>query len=101
MDKPNHNPQYKRQMQYKLFKVQTKVFFEYLKTHLATASMVAKATGIPQKNITRFKREFEKAGLLVEVMRTHCKETGFKAWYLSTNPEIIKSIAKTQNLKKS
>jgi hypothetical protein len=101
MDKTNHNPQYKRQVQYKLFKVQTKVFFEYLKTNLATASMVAKATGIPQKNITRFKREFEKAGLLVEVMRSQCKDTGFNAWYLSTNPTLIKSISKTQNPYKS
>ncbi len=97
----NNNPSHKRQMQFKLFKVQKKVFFEYLKEHTATASMVTKATEIPQKNITRFKREYEKLGLLVEVMRTNCKETGFKAWYLTTNPALIKSIYKTQNPYKS
>lgn len=99
MNKHEINPP-KRQRQFSEFRVQKKVFFEYLKTHIATASMVTKATGIPQKNITRFKREYEKAGLLIEVFCNTCKVTGFRAWYLSTNPDMVKSIVKPSNHEK-
>ena len=49
--------------------------------------MVSAATGIPQKNICRYKRDLEKAGRLWEIEKKLCKQTGFKAWYLTTNPE--------------
>jgi predicted transcriptional regulator len=65
---------------------QLKTIFQYLSDHIATASMVSKATGVPQKNICRYKRDLEKAGQLWEIVKTTCKETGFKAWYLTTNP---------------
>jgi DNA-binding MarR family transcriptional regulator len=68
-------------------RTQVKTIFEYLKTHTATASMIAKATGIPKSNITRFKRDLEKAGALWEIERKPCKVTGFKAWYLTTDFE--------------
>lgn len=93
MDNPHINPRNSyNKRQINSFKVQKKIFFEYLKRHTATASMVAKVTGIPQKNITRYKREFEKTGLLKEVFKGNCKDTGFKAWYLSTNPELFPTI---------
>lgn len=66
---------------------QLKTIFLYLQENIATASMVSDATGIPQKNITRYKRDLEKAGRLWEIEKKHCKKTGFKAWYLSTKPE--------------
>ncbi|WP_295652549.1 winged helix-turn-helix domain-containing protein [uncultured Mucilaginibacter sp.] len=66
-------------------KNQKKTIFHYLQDNSATASMIAKATGIPQKNICRYKRDLEKAGLLKELYKSICKETGFKAWYLTTN----------------
>ncbi len=49
--------------------------------------MVADATGIYQKNICRYKRDLEKAGLIWELEKKPCKKTGFKAWYLTTNPD--------------
>lgn len=69
------------------FKTQLKTIFEYLQEHVATASMVSDATGIPQKNICRYKRDLELAGRLWEIEKKLCKKTGFRAWYLSTNPE--------------
>jgi hypothetical protein len=64
---------------------QLQTIFEYLQTNVATASMITAATGVPQKCITRYKRDLEKAGRLWEIMKTTCKETGFKAWYLTTD----------------
>lgn len=69
------------------FKNQMKTIFEYLKENTATASMIENETGIVQKNICRYKRTLEKAGLLFEIEKKVCKKTGFKAYYLSTNPE--------------
>jgi hypothetical protein len=57
----------------------------YLKDFIATASMVSDATNVPQKNITRYKRDLEKSGLLWEVRKGICEKTGFKAWYLTTD----------------
>jgi hypothetical protein len=69
---------------------QLRIVYWYLQNHLATASMVSKETGIPQKNICRYKRSLEQAGVLFEVKKSICKETGFKAWYLSTNSKTEK-----------
>ena len=65
---------------------QKQTIFQYLLTHIATACMIAAATGIPQKNICRYKRDLEKAGKLWELEKKLCKQTGFRAWYLSANP---------------
>jgi hypothetical protein len=78
---PNHKGHSK--VNNRLTQLQT--IFKYLQNHIATASMVSAATGIPQKCITRYKRDLEKAGRLWEVCRTNCKETGFKAYYLTTD----------------
>lgn len=66
---------------------QLQTIFQYLQEHIATASMVADVTGIYQKNICRYKRDLEKAGRLWEIEKKLCKKTGFKAWYLTTNPD--------------
>ena len=87
MENTNNNPLYKRQGQDKHFKSQLKAIFQYLEQHTATASMVSAATRIPQKNICRYKRDLEKAGRLWETEKKLCEQTGFKAWYLTTNPE--------------
>lgn len=78
---------HKRQGKGTDFKSQLKTIFQYLQEHIATASMVSAETGIPQKNICRYKRDLEKAGRLWEIEKKLCKKTGFKAWYLTTNPE--------------
>ena len=71
------------------FKNELQTIFEYLKYNVCTASMLSEATGIKQKNICRYKRDLEKIGLLFEVNKTNCKTTGFKAYYITTNPELI------------
>lgn len=75
-----------------VFRTQLKTIFQYLQEHIATASMVSAATGIPQKNICRYKRDLEKAGRLYEIEKKLCKKTGFKAWYLTTNPDLFPAI---------
>lgn len=78
---------YDRQSKGKEFQNQLKTIFQYLKENTATASMVSDKTGIPQKNICRFKRDLELSGRLWEVEKRYCKKTGFRAWYLTTDPE--------------
>jgi hypothetical protein len=70
-------------------KNQKKTIFQYLQKHIATGSMIAKATGIPQKSICRYKRDLELQGILAEVEKKECPLTGFKAWYLTTNPDLF------------
>jgi len=87
MKSTNNNPLHKRQGKDTDFKSQLKTIFQYLQKHIATASMVSAATKVPQKNICRYKRDLEKSGRLWEIEKKLCKQTGFKAWYLTTNPE--------------
>lgn len=75
----------------KHFNTQLETIFHYLQNRTATASMVAKATGIPQKSICRYKRNLEKQGKLYEVEKKLCKATNFIAWYLTTNPELSRN----------
>ena len=70
-------------------RTQKSIVNQYLQEHIATASMVSVATGIPQKNITRYKRDLELLGRLWETEKKICKETGFKAWFLTTNLNMI------------
>lgn len=68
---------------------QEKIVFNYLLLHVATASMVADATGVPQKCITRYKRDFEKDGRLQQIKQDRCKITGRDVWYLTTNKDLF------------
>jgi len=81
--------QHKVQDKDKLKLTQLQTIFHFLRNNIATASMVAAATGVPQKNICRYKRDLEKAGRLWELERKLCKKTGFKAWYLTTDPDKV------------
>lgn len=72
------------------FTAQLRRFREYLRKNTATCTMVCEAVGIPQKNATWYKRQLEDSGQLVEVYKSECEHTKRKAWYLSTNPTIIK-----------
>lgn len=78
------------------FRTQAKTIFRFLWEYTATASMVTESTGVPQKNICRYKRDYEKAGMLWEVKKDTCKITGYKAWYLTTNPEKAPSLDVSQ-----
>jgi hypothetical protein len=81
-----NSPLHKRQGKTTDSQNQLKTIFQYLRDHVATASMVTNATGVPQKCITRYKRDLEKNGMLWEVERKYCQLTGFKAYYLTTDP---------------
>jgi hypothetical protein len=83
----NNNPLHNSQSKGTKCKSQIETIFEYLEKNVATASMVSAATNVPHKNITRYKRDLEKSGHLWELEKNHCEDTGFKAWYLTTNPE--------------
>ncbi|MBW4359730.1 hypothetical protein [Flavobacterium taihuense] len=88
----NHRPDNdisNKQSKYTLPTTQLKTIFQYLQNHIATASMTAEATGIPQKSICRYKRDLEKRGLLCEVRKGFCELTKFRAWYLTTNPDLF------------
>lgn len=76
------------------FDSQKELFRHYLSENVATCSMVAKQTGIPQKNLTRYKTELEDKGLLKVLFIANCKVTSFKAQYLTTDLEMIKSLNK-------
>lgn len=75
---------------------QIKTIFNYLSNQIATASMVSRATGIPQKNICRYKRDLQMAGLLVEVRKGICDETGFKAWFITCDKTKFPSTTQLQ-----
>ncbi len=60
MKNTNDNP-HKRQGQDTSNRNQLETIFNYLRNHVATNTMVSEATGIPQKNICRYKRDLEKA----------------------------------------
>ncbi len=85
------NPQDKRQCEGNIWQNQINTIFAYLQEQPATASMVSDATGIPQKNICRYKRDLEKANRLWEIEKKPCKKTGFKAWYITTDPKKANS----------
>lgn len=89
-DKEHNKSKYKNLKAY--FESQKEVFKHYLTENVATCSMVSAQTGIPQKNLTRYKTELEEKGLLKVLFVATCKHTGFKAQYLSTNPEILESM---------
>jgi hypothetical protein len=80
----------KRINKVKIFAAQKLKFFRYLQRHTVTCSMVSRAIRVPQKNLTCYKREYERTGLLKEVCCSVCKLTGFRAAYLSTNPDLFK-----------
>lgn len=87
MVKTMNTPKHFRQDEDNTPLCQLQTIFQYLQEHIATASMVADATGIYQKNICRYKRDLEKVGRLWETEKKLCEKTGFKAWYLTTNPD--------------
>lgn len=62
----------------------------YLIDHTATSTMVATALHIYRPNLTRYKNMLQETGKLVVTHNAKCKETGYRADYLSCNLELIK-----------
>lgn len=73
---------------------QLKTIFQFWQKNIATAAMVSAATGIHQKNICRYKRDLEQAGMLWEIEKKTCVATGFKSWWVTTNPNLAKGKEK-------
>ena len=87
---------HKRQNEGNTHSNQLQTIFQFLQDNIATASMIAQLTNVPQKNICRYKRDLEKAGRLWEITKTACKVTGFTAWYLTTDPTKAPTNSPTQ-----
>ncbi len=81
----------------KHFQKEKETIFLFLQDHVATAAMSSKATGIPHKNICRYKRDLEKAKVLFEVHKKLCRVTGFMAWYLTTNIKLVQNQERCNN----
>ena len=71
------------------FNNQMKVVYNFLKDNVCTASEIEERTGIKQKNITRYKRTLQKANQLWVVCKKHCRITGFRAEYLTTDESKV------------
>lgn len=85
------------QIQESFLIAQKKRVFEYLSDKIATATMVSNTLGIPQKNITRYKRDLEEEGKLREVFKTTCPITRHLACYITTDKTKF-PISKQLNL---
>lgn len=88
---------HKRQCKCKVFRKEEQTIFKYLQNTIATAAMVSKATGVPHKNICRYKKNLENRNLLFEVYKKNCKLTGYKSWYLTTNKALYRKEVKNGN----
>lgn len=64
-------------------------FYQFLQTNISTCSMVSELLRIPQKNLCRYKRYYEKRGLLWEIYYLPCPITGYMAWHITTNPSLL------------
>lgn len=82
-------PSLKSEIKDNSFATQLQTIFQYLSNRVATASMVSEATGVPHKNICRYKADLQKRGLLKEIEKKTCKKTGFKAWWITTNSDLF------------
>lgn len=85
----NNTPDFNKQNEGSKPQSQIQTIFQYLLTNIATASMLSESTGIPQKNICRFKRDLELNNMLWEIEKKNCQKTGFKAWYLTTDKSKV------------
>lgn len=74
------------------------LFFECLKHITTTKKALCEAVGIPIEAGCRFKREFEKNGLLVESKDDFiCPFTKHKAKLISTNPNEFEKLNKSKS----
>lgn len=89
MTDQNRNFAGQQQGKYRNYNEELKQVREYLTKHNATATMCAVALDIYRPNLCRQKRELEDRGCLIVTHKGFCKITGYRAAYLSCNPDII------------
>jgi hypothetical protein len=78
-----------------IHEIQAGKFYQYLLANVATCSMVCRATNIPQKNATWYKKWLCEAGRMWIVKIDYCKDTGYQAAYLTADPKQVPHIPKT------
>ena len=62
-------------------------FYESLKHITTTKKALCQAVGIPVEAACRYKRLYEKCGLLWQVKHVYCPFTRHMAWTLTTDPD--------------
>lgn len=62
-------------------------FYEALKHLSTTKKALCEAIRMPVENACRYKRYYERAGLLWEVTQTYCPFTRHLAWTITTDPK--------------
>lgn len=62
-------------------------FYHYLNDKVTSCTDAAVMLNIPQKNLTRYKRELEKVGKLQVVKMQRCPHTGRWVQHITTDPK--------------
>jgi hypothetical protein len=93
---PHHHSTEREEKQPKntYFRYEKQRFFLFLQKNTATCSMASKETGIPHKNLCRYKEMLESEGLIMQLFKTKCRVTGHSATYLTGNPVLIENLKK-------
>lgn len=81
-----------QQGKYNQFKSELLRVRAYLAEHNASATMTAFALNIYRPNLCRHKHELQQSGVLAVTHRGRCSATGFKADYLTCDPEKVKVL---------
>lgn len=76
------------------------LFYKALQHVTTTKKAICKALNINIDNACRYKRDFEKRGLLAQSAEEKtCPFTGYPAHFITTNPEEFEKLQKTNQLK--
>ena len=62
------------------------LFYNFLLDKVTSCTEVSKKLGIVQKNLTRYKRRFQKLGMLAVVKRHKCPVTNREVQFITTDP---------------
>lgn len=73
---------------------ETQILFKYLQQNVASCTMACIATGLLQKNATRYKRKLEMSNQLWVVYKKLCTITHRKVSWITTNPELCQNSIK-------
>ena len=62
------------------------LFYNFLLDKVTSCTEVSKKLGIVQKNLTRYKRKFQKDGKLAVVNKLKCPVTNREVQFITTDP---------------
>lgn len=86
-DNPNN-----KERDYDNFAAELQQFRNYLLHNPATATMASVAISCYRPNACRYVSMLKEKGLIAEIGTFKCKITGFKAKYLTCNPEVVERL---------